>query len=146
MKIDNSKFFDVRTHQPQKGQALCCYSAMAELINGVDKEELLALLCSDRVIPASQMMLKMFHACEADSIRVPKEIVQDLLEGFSFQQVLKKKYKYKLEMFFYAAPEDVPIDSHWSIISLLNLDDFLEKVNGSDCVEEGCSQKEASCC
>lgn len=120
-------FFDVRKHNPQKGQIMVVYRAMAKLVKGPEKKQLIDLLCqTDKAVAASQVMKKLLFACEEDSVRVPLEIVNDLKTGFSIDKVLKKPYKYKIEIFYYTWPECVPNDPHWESISLLNLSDFFK--------------------
>lgn len=116
-------FFDARLHKPQPGQILAIYTAMASLVKSQDKRELLELLGGhDTAIAASQMMKKIFLADERDSVRVPRQICEDLQKGMTFEQVLKKKYKFRLQMFFYVLPEFFPVDDvHWSTVSLLNV-------------------------
>ena len=58
-------------------------------------------------------------------------MAEDMISGMTEDEVASKPYKYTLEMFFYANPENVPKDDpHWSIISVLNLEDFLGKKDG----------------
>ena len=56
-------------------------------------------------------------------------MAEDLLAGMTEEDVALKPYKYTLEMFFYSNPNNIPKDDpHWSIISLLNLDDLIGKM------------------
>ena len=113
-----SKFFDVKKHKPQKGQIMVVYEAIASLVKGAEKQQLVNLLCQpDKAIPVSQMMKNVFNACEEDSVSVPLQMLQDLREGMSIDKVLKKPYKFKMQMFFYTWPECVPNDPHWKSIS-----------------------------
>lgn len=76
----------------------------------------------------AQVMRKLLFASEIDSYKVPRQMAEDLLSGMTEEEVNKKPYKYKLEMFFYSKPEHIPKDDpHWSSISILNLDQFIEK-------------------
>ena len=118
-------FFDVRKHKPTKGQTMACFTFSAELVDSADKSQLIDLLrTADKGISAVQFMKKIFHASHADSMRIPREICQDLLDGMTKEEVLQKRYKYTGEMYFYAKPEHVPDSPHWSTISILNLDQF----------------------
>jgi hypothetical protein len=59
------------------------------------------------------------------------EIGEDLKSGMSVEEVQKKPYKYKMEMYYYTMPEYVPKgDLHWSACTVLNLDEFLDRMNG----------------
>lgn len=123
----NQYFFDVRQHSPKPGQIMVCYSAMADFKTGPEKRQMIDLLSKPgKGVPASQVMRKLLLACEEDSVRVPKMIIEDLLSGMTPKQVERKAYRYKLEMFFYTMPEYVPNDPHWTSISLLHLDDYLK--------------------
>lgn len=116
-------FFDARKNTPQDGQILVVYEAIAFLKNGTDKQRLIDLISTnDSAISASQMMKNALHATERDSVRVLIEIINDLLSGMRVDKVLKKPYKYKIEIFFYTWPEYVPNDPHWRSVSLLRLD------------------------
>ena len=43
---------------------------------------------------------------------------------------MNKIYKYKMEVFYYTKREYVPVDDpHWTIISIANLDKFLDNAN-----------------
>jgi len=134
--IDESNFkdyfFDVRLHKPQRWQVMAAYTGMALLVNGKEKENLVDLLMqTTKVRAATQVMRKLFHACEEDAIRVPKRIIEDLISGMSRQEVLEKSYQFKAELYFYTKSEYVPQDDpHWSIVSIANLDDYLAKKEG----------------
>jgi predicted transcriptional regulator len=119
-------FFDVRINKPQKNQVLVKYSAMAELVDGVMKKNLIELCKKDKVHAATQVMRKLAGSCEIDSVRVLKEMCQDIISGMSDEEVEKKIYKYKFEMFYYTEKKYIPDDPHWSAISINNLDSFLE--------------------
>ncbi len=115
-------FFDVRKHVPQKGQIMVCYSAMADFVDSNEKKQMIDLLyMPNKGVAASQIMKNLLYANERDSVRLPREMAQDLINGMSKEDVLKKPYKYKLEMFYYTDPQHLPADPHWSSISLLNL-------------------------
>lgn len=126
-----SKYFrDVRMNKPEKGEVMARFTSMAELIEGRIKHDVIDLLCNkkNKTEAAMQVMRKLGSATEKDSIRVCKEICKDLASGLSLQEVEKKIYKYQLEMFYYTKKEYIPIDDpHWSVISLKNLDEFLDQ-------------------
>ncbi len=120
-------FFDVRTHKPKKGQIIACFTAMAELVDSIEKTNLVELIKNtDKMEAATQVMRKLFHASELDAIRVTKEIAEDLLKDMTIEEILKKPYSYKIEIFYYTEAENVPKDDpHWSVISILNLDEHV---------------------
>lgn len=121
-------FFDVRRHEPQRGQVMACYTAKAEFLDGMEKRNIMSMLQGDGKVEAiRQVMRKLLHANEADSIRVPKEMAQDLIAGMSHDEIAKKKYKYTVEVYFYTQQEYIPRDDpHWSCVSLINLDEVIE--------------------
>lgn len=127
----NKYFFDVRKHKPQKGQIMVCYAAMADLVDSPEKRNLVDLMVnSDKALAATQVMRKLFLASDLDSIQVPRQIAEDLHNGMSIREVMEKRYRYRLEMFFYTWPEYVPQDPHWSTISILNLNEFIDTKDG----------------
>lgn len=122
-------FKDLRKSNPEKGDVIALYSATAEFIEGNEKRQIISLLTStqNKMEATAQVMRKLLFASELDAYRVPRMMAEDLLSGLSVDDVAKKPYKYTLEMFFYAKPENVPKDDpHWSIISVLNLEQFLD--------------------
>jgi hypothetical protein len=127
-------FFDVRKHKPQKGQIMAGYTAVADLVDGPDKRFLIDMLGREnQAQAATRVMRKAFLAHEKDAIRIPLEIAKDLASGMLKEEVAKKTYKYTMEMFFYAKEEYVPKnDPHWFVVSLANLDKFLESENKVD--------------
>lgn len=125
----NNYFKDLRKSTPEKGEVIALYSASAEFVEGNEKRQIISLLKSteNKMEATAQVMRKLMFASELDAYRVPRAMAEDLLSGMTDDEVAKKPYKYVLEMFFYAKPENVPKDDpHWSIISVLNLDSFLE--------------------
>lgn len=123
--MDNfeDKFFDIRHHKLRKGQILARFKAIANLVDGEDKRHILGLLKSEGTgVAISNVMRKLCHAVTKDSYRVPREMAQDLVTGLSEQEVLEKPYEYLLEMFYYANPDDVPVDDpHWEKITTLKV-------------------------
>lgn len=122
-------FKDVRNNPMQKGEIIAKYTAFAEFVDGNEKKQILNLIKNtDKMNATSQVMRKLLHASEIDAFKIPRLMAEDLCNGMSEQDVLNKPYKYKFEMFFYAKPENVPKDDpHWSIISVINLEDFVNK-------------------
>lgn len=122
-------FRDVRMHnRPQRGEVMARYTATAEFVNGHMKRDIIDLLHNKNKIEAAiQVMRKLGSATEKDAIRICKEICQDLVSGMSLKEVEDKIYKYQLELFYYTKKEFIPLnDPHWSVISLKNLDEFLD--------------------
>lgn len=123
-------FFDVRKHTPQHGQIMARYSAVAEFIDGQMKRDVIELLLKEgKAEAAAKVMRKLGCAAEADSYRIPRQMAEDLLHGETVEQVAQKPYRYTLEAFYYTRKEYVPLDPHWTIIGILNLDEFLDKAN-----------------
>jgi hypothetical protein len=132
-------FFDVRQNSPQKGQVIACYSAAADFVRGNEKRNVIDLLRNtNKVEPCAQVMRKLLFASELDAYRVPRMMAEDMASGMTIDEVQDKDYKYKVEIYYYTNPENVPKDDpHWTIIELLNLDQHLgdEQVVEQD--EEG---------
>ncbi len=115
-------FHDVRKCRPIKDHIIAKYSAVAELIDGEGKKDILYLLKLNQAHAASNVMKKLYGAIEPDCYRVCREIVEDLL-SMTEEEVLKKPYKFILEFFYYVKKEHVPKDDpHWQIIELINFD------------------------
>lgn len=124
----NEYFFDTKTHRPKRGQIMAKYTAVAELIGGQLKNDIIGLLKKENKADAAcRVFQKLGCAAERDSIRVCREILEDLLAGRTEAEILEKPYKYIFESFYYTQLEHVPLDDfHWSVISLDNLDEFLD--------------------
>jgi hypothetical protein len=132
--IDESNFAeyfrDCRISKPERGDIMARYAAIAEFVEGQMKTDIVDLLnrCDDKVIAATQVMRKLGCATQKDAIRICKEICEDVVSGLSIEEVLKKPYKYTIEMFYYTKREYIPRDDpHWSTIGIENLDDFLDQ-------------------
>jgi hypothetical protein len=120
-------FKDVRKGEFEKGNIIAQYSAIAEFIDGGEKRQIISLLMDteNKMEATAQVMRKLLYASERDAYKVPRNMAEDLLSGMSIEDCAKKPYKYTLEMFFYARPENVPKnDPHWSIISIINTDQY----------------------
>lgn len=122
-------FRDVRKTAPRKGEVMVRYISGAEFISGHEKRHMIQLVqMKGKMEAATQIMRKLLFASEIDAYRVPKAILSDLIEGLSEEEVLEKPYPYTIEIFYYTKPEYVPKDDpHWSQITMLNLDDFVDK-------------------
>ncbi len=128
----NEYFKDVRKNKFEKGQIMAKYSAIAELVDGGEKRQLISLLIDteNKMEATVQIMRKLLHSTEADSYKVLLEMSKDLMSGMSLDDVAKKPYEYNFEMFFYTNPENVPKDDpHWCAISII---DMSEKENFVD--------------
>ena len=133
-QIDESNFSryfrDVRTEPMGRGDVMAQYTAAAELVDGNEKRQIISLLkdTEGKMEATAQVMRKLLFAHELDAYRIPRMMAEDMLSGMTDDDVAAKPYKYTLEMFFYAKPEHVPKDDpHWSVISILNLDDHFAK-------------------
>lgn len=126
-----SHFRDCRMNRPERGDIIARYTAIADFVEGRMKKDVIDLLSNyDKALAATQVMRKLGCAAERDAIRVCREICEDLSVGLDPGEVEMKPYRYRLEMFFYAKKESVPKDDpHWSIISIANLDSFLDGQN-----------------
>lgn len=131
--IDESNFeeyfFDVRRHQPKHGQVVARFTSMADFVKGNEKQNVLDLLYKKgKIEPCTQVMRKLLFATEIDAIRVPKLMIEDLIGGMSYYEVLEKPYRYQVEIFYYTKPEYIPKDDpHWSCINIKNLDEHLAR-------------------
>jgi hypothetical protein len=126
----NDYFFDVRKHAPKRGQVMACYTATAELIEGNLKRDLVYLLSmTDKVNESVQLLRKIGLASEEDSVRVCREIAEDLNAGLVAKEIMNKVYEYKFQAFYYTDKELVPMDNPaWSIVDLRNLDEHIDKL------------------
>ena len=123
-------FFDIRRHKPQKGQVMARYIAVAEFVDGLMKKNIIDLLHKDKAEAAVSVMRKLGCATEKDSIRIVREVCDDLVSGMTPEEVEAKIYKYTLESFYYTKKEYVPLDDpHWSLINIKNMDEFLDAAN-----------------
>lgn len=134
LEINDQNFYDyfkdVRISTPEKGEVIAQYAATAEFVDGDEKKQIISLLTSteNKMEATAQVMRKLLFASELDSYRVPRQMAEDLVSGLSPDEVAEKPYKYVMEMFFYTKPENIPQDDpHWSMISVLNLGEFLDK-------------------
>lgn len=119
----NQYFFDVRTNKPQPGQVLACYEAQAEFVDGNLKRDLLHLLLyKNKAEPACRVFQKVACATWDDSVRICREITEDLISGMSSEEVLQKPYSFKLQQFFYTEKQYIPDnDPHWWSTSLIDI-------------------------
>ena len=131
--IDESNFSqyfkDCRISRPDRGDVMARYSARAEFIDGQMKRDIIDLVHNrDKAFAATQVMRKLGCATQKDSVRICKEICQDLASGMSLKEVEHKVYTYDIELFYYTKKEYIPIDDpHWTPIGIANLDEFLDQ-------------------
>ena len=133
-------FFDVRQHEPKRGQIMARYMAKADFIDGRMKRDVINLLKTHKNAgnTAPQVMRKLGLAIEEDSIGICREIAEDLVNGMSEDEVAEKAYPFTVECFFYTEKSNVPAaDPHWDIVSIKNLDKFLDdtEVTSSEIVD-----------
>jgi len=152
--IDESNFAkyfrDCRISRPERGDVMARYSAIAEFIDGRMKQDIISLLTDydDKALAATNVMRKLGCATESEAIRICKEVAEDLANGMTEKEVEDKVYKYKMEVFYYTKKEYVPEDDpHWTVISIANLDKFLDKANQlvsikSKIIEPECSHEQ----
>jgi hypothetical protein len=123
-------FFDVRNHQPLRGQVIARYHAIAQFIDGKLKRDVLDLLLrlDEGGAAAAKVLRKLGGATDRHSLKLAREMTQDLLSGMSFDEVAAKEYPYEVEFFWYTERKYIPTgDPHWSCLTIQNLEDFLEK-------------------
>lgn len=127
-KIDESnfeKYFkDVRKKvKPEKGDVLACWRSSADFIDGWLKRNVIELLASNKTgaESAQKVMKNLVSATEKDSIRVTREMAEDIYHGVPMQEIFDKPYRFIIEMFYWVQPQYVPNDIHWSIIKTINV-------------------------
>jgi len=134
-------FRDVRRYKPEKGEIMVCYANAAEFVTGNEKRHMIHLLkLPNKMEAATQVMRKLLYACERDAYTVPKMMLKDMLAGMTDEEILEKPYPYTVHIYYYTKPEYFPKDDpHWTSISILNLDMFIEKtqkIKEADVVSE----------
>lgn len=131
--IDDSNFgeyfFDIRKFAPKRGQVMACYTAVAELVEGELKNDLIYLLSmTSKVSESVTLLQKMGCAEEKDALRICREIAEDLNAGKTAQEIVDKKHEYLLRAYYYTNKEYIPTDDkHWSYVDIKNLDEFIER-------------------
>lgn len=128
-------FFDARRHRPKKGQVMVKYEAMADLIDGQMKRDLIDLLLySPKGHESAPKVLKVLGgAVYEDSVKISLEMARDLAAGKSIAEVAEKPYRYKMEFFFYTdrqyADEITNVGApHWSKIGLIDAEQYSKNV------------------
>lgn len=113
-------FKDCRTTKPEKGDVMVSWNGMAELVEGRLKEDLVDfLLYKDKLNPAINLISRLGFATQKSSVSLCKEICNDALNGMDHDSILKKSYKYQIEVFYYTKKEFVPKDDpNWKVINL----------------------------
>ena len=120
------------TSEPEKGDIIAKFGAIAEIVGGADKDHLINVcLQPDSAKAAAQVMRKVFNAAEWDVWGVPRQITEDLVNGMSVDDIKEKIYSYALELFFYTKPMYMPKPDendhrYWSLIRIVNLEDYLK--------------------
>jgi hypothetical protein len=123
----NDHFYDIRKHQPKRGQVMARYAAVGEFIDGSLKRDVLDLLMyHESPETAVKLMRKVGCATERDSVGVPLAMARDLLNGMSREETARKPYRFVCEAFFYTQKEHIPLDPHWTCVNIHNLDEFLD--------------------
>lgn len=125
--IDSSNFadyfFDVRRFGPKEGQIMAKFSAVAIFGDGPEKRDIIKILRKDKAEAAAMVMKKIHCAREPDCYRICREMVEDMLNGMSDDEVAEKEYEFVLEAFYYTKREYIPKgDPHWETIDLVKYD------------------------
>ena len=119
-----SKYFkDTKTNKPEHGDILVFYRSMADLVEGEMKNQMIDALFHENIgaQKAIQIFMKLGGATHKEAIKVVKSMNDDLIAGFSVEDVYKKSYSFLLELSFYTKKEFVPKDDpHWEVIQLKN--------------------------
>jgi|SRR5581483_2016812 len=125
MEDFEEKFFDIKEHRPKKGQVLARFTAMADFVDDWLKRNVIELLQKNPhgAESAVKVMRNLVGATEKDSILIPKRMADDLIKGKTVNQVAKNPYRFQIEKFYWAEPDDVPNSPHWTSIKLLNNDE-----------------------
>jgi len=125
-------FFDVRSSKPHRGQCMARYTAMAELVDGNLKRDIIYLLSStSKVSESIQLLRKIALMGEEDAINIALDIARKLNDGQTSDDICEYPHEYKLEAFYYTQKEHVPKDDpHWDVVELTNLDEFIEETEG----------------
>lgn len=133
----NQYFKEVAGNKPEKGDILACYTAKATLSAGDLKKDVIATL-EDNIYSAIKLLQKMAKARYLDSIRILKEIINDILSGKTNEEIENKEYEYVAEFFYYTKKEYIPDnDPHWSTLKIHNINNFEKNINiTSKIVEE----------
>jgi len=100
-------FFSADNRKPEKGQVMVRFNAIAELVDGNLKRDMINLLLNNKkgAIGASKMLQVFGKAVEEDCVQVTLKMAEDLYEGVSEDEVAKKSYKFRLQQLFYTQPE-----------------------------------------
>jgi hypothetical protein len=94
------------------------------------KKNIIDLLHKNKAEAAVSVMRNLGCATEKESIRIVREVCDDLVYGMTKEDVEKKIYKYTLESFYYTQKENFPLnDPHWVLINVKNMDEFLDASN-----------------
>ena len=121
-------FRPVNQSKPEKGDCIALFTAVAELVDGFEKKQMIELLKQEHTAKAvATMMKKLCYAKEPENYRVPQLMANDLLNGMTEEQIAAKPYEYVVELFYYTKPQYVPKnDPNWSIVDIVNLEDYFK--------------------
>jgi hypothetical protein len=122
-------FFDVRMNRPQRGQCMAKYTAIAELVDGNLKRDVIYLLSTtDKVNESIELLRKIALMDEGDAISICLDIAKRLHDKENADEIANHPHEYKLEALYYTQEEHVPTDDpHWSVVELKNLEEFIEE-------------------
>jgi hypothetical protein len=117
-------FRDAANTRPEPGECLAVFRAIAELVDGNLKQDVINKLQENKVGCQNSIQILMKHAGMdyKEALRVCKEITADLIE-FDCSHVLNKPYKFLYENRYFTKKEHVPKDSpNWYVVGLKNID------------------------
>lgn len=94
-------------------------------MDGWIKRNIIELLATNKAgaETANRVMIKLVSATQRDSVRVLREMAQDLVDGKTVNEVAEKPYPFVVEQFYWTNREYVPEDPHWSIINIIDTRD-----------------------
>lgn len=133
----NEYFFSIKDYKPKKGQVMARWRASADFVDGWVKRNVIELLCTSKAgaETATRVMKKIVMATDKDSVRVLREMAQDLIDGKTLDEVVEKPYKFTIEQFYWTQKEHVPEDPHWDVISIIDVRGVDSKIEWNDELE-----------
>jgi len=123
---DNFKdyFFPAKEdYKPQKGQVLARWRAKADFVDGWVKRNVIELLCVSKAgaETARKIMTKLVSSQDRDSVRVLREMAEDLVAGKTVDQVAAEPYRFTVEQFYWTEKQYIPDDPHWELVNVIDV-------------------------
>src|SRR5436190_1079264 len=90
-------FFPVsESYKPKRGQILARWRATADFVDGWIKRNVIGLLASNKAgaETARRIMHKLVCAQDRDSVKVLREMAEDLSSGMSVEEIGEKPYRF----------------------------------------------------